>query len=79
MQIIAGIADLLSLIPGGNFASIFIMWLASEISGVKVVSLARSPGATLMTLGAEFIWPLSVGPWWSIRTYLALKAAEGSV
>ncbi len=62
MQMIPGIADALGFIPFGNWAAIFLMWLAGEIRGVKVLSLARSPGVTLRTLGTEFIWPLSVIP-----------------
>jgi hypothetical protein len=79
MQVLALCADFLSLIPGGNWVAIFIMWLAGEISGVKVLSLTHSPGVTLLTLGTEFIWPISVIPMWSIRTYFAIKASEGSV
>ncbi len=75
MQMIAGIADVLSCIPFGNWAAIFLMWLAGEVSGVKVLSLARSPGITLLTLGTEFLWPISVIPMWSIRTYFAIKAS----
>ncbi len=75
MRFVAGFADVLSLIPGMNFLAIFIMWLASQISGVPVFS-STSPGVTIFTVLTEFIWPLSMLPMWSIRTHFALKELE---
>ncbi|OHB20484.1 MAG: hypothetical protein A2854_02355 [Parcubacteria group bacterium RIFCSPHIGHO2_01_FULL_56_18] len=78
MRVVAGVADLMSLVPGLNLFAIGMMWLADEISGVGVFS-ATSPGLTILTILAEFMWPFSILPVWSIRTHYALKAREEDI
>ena len=76
MRVVAAIADLMGFVPILNWVAPFLMWIAGEVSGVKVISFSSAPGWTILTLLIEVVPISSMIPMWSIRTHVALREAE---